>query len=190
MPLHYLCDIRLPLVSWMCWCNGCVCWGDIKKDSDWQSARDSAYQHHVSLKCNKCRGVSLPRFFIQFRILQTSRQGLSHPPPYAFWLLTHEHTTKMATHMLAGCLVCLSAFSASLMPLTCLVTLLLNFFYINLVLCPFPLLSFCSLVSCRLQQTPAHFQLCVQNDNKLRQPPACLNFLSKASSRPTCWLML
>lgn len=52
--------------------------------------------------------------------------------------------------------------------------------------CPlsFPLLPVCSLVSCRLQQTPAHFQLCVQNDNKLRQPPACLSFLSKTFQPP------
>lgn len=52
--------------------------------------------------------------------------------------------------------------------------------------CPlsFPLLPVCSLVSCRLQQTPARFQLCVQNDNRPRQPLASLSFPSKPFQPP------
>ncbi|MEQ2289198.1 hypothetical protein AMECASPLE_030526 [Ameca splendens] len=71
---------------------------------------------------------------------------------------------------------CQLPFSIAFMPLTCLYSLSTNSLPCPLYIL---LLSVGSVVSCCLQQTPAHFQPCVQNDNELRQPPDCLSFLSQ-----------
>lgn len=88
MLLHYLCDIRLPLVSWMCWRNGCVCRGDIKKivtdnQSMTQPIRTMSLQRATSARVYPCLTS------IEFYIPQTTRQGPSQPRPCTFWLVLH-----------------------------------------------------------------------------------------------------
>lgn len=75
-------------------------------------------------------------------------------------------------------------FLVSSIPLTFLQFLSLSFFLCRACPLSLPMLPVCSLVSCCLQQTPARFQLCVLNDNKLKQPPACLSFPSNTLQPP------
>lgn len=81
---HYLCDIRLPLVSWMCWCNGCVCRGDIKK-----IVNDNQPIRTLSLQSATSSWVYLFLPSIQLFFPQTTRLRPTRPCPCTFWLLLH-----------------------------------------------------------------------------------------------------
>lgn len=122
-------------------------------------------------------------FFALLRHVTTPHHLSKHPDTVRpigilelFWVLLHQHTTKPTSPVLVAGSFCQLPFSITLMSLACLYSLLTNSLPYPL---SFLLLSVGSVVSCCLQQTPAHFQLCVQNDNELRQQPDCLSFLSQ-----------
>lgn len=117
--------------------------------------------------------MSLPHFHLV--LYPTEKQTGSLPSPLVLFGSLLTHNTNGLSCVLSLSVAFLDFFYASYLSRNLFTQVL---FY---GACPlsFLVLPVCSLVSCHLQQTPARFQLCVQNDNKLKQPPACLSFLSK-----------
>lgn len=98
MLLHYLFDIGSPLVSWMCWRNGCVCRGDIKKIVNDNQPMTQPIWNMCLLSATSAMATSFSPFhLVSLFLAQPFRVPPTHIPAlFDFCFYYHNHRDSLS----------------------------------------------------------------------------------------------